>query len=866
MVVLRIFDTAAAALAVLAGFGLAGIPAELRIVLAFYALFIVPGKALRRRFFDAPAGAFETAGEVFVLGVVFASLAVCVGFIPGASYGAVWIAALGAAIALIWMPGSGGAGSSGTAGAGAEPAEGRGNPRARRLASRILMACLLAACFLALRGKGELAPATDAPDHVSFVRRSVESGALFPRDSYYREGDGASLDPRKGLWHPVLSLWVRGANAPADAVWRMAPACAAFFALCVLYAFAASIAGAGMAALLSVALFLVFGAGEGALWLAKLAFSRNMALVLLWADLHFIVRYCRHGRRSDLAAAALAAAAGSAFHAAFVLQALSALLGALCFVLLAADGKCWRAPFARAAAAALGAMILPVALRSAEIAVAHNLLHTHRQGMLVLSKTLAVVDPAEIAVRLGPGFFFALAAAPFYFLISRARERRSLVFFLFAAPVAIVFAPPAAVVMERAMGYLHYRILDAAPVAVMLAVVLIGLARTAARSNFTISSIPARIVALAALAIFAWYPLRIGLRTASAGVELALRRPSSIEDRYAAFFRTLEERVPRGSVIASDPRTSYLVSAFSDQYIAATLDQHGSPSDPRALERVRGIRDLLSPAVAASASAGWLDSMGVEFVLVNEDARIDDDFFRSVPPGGGAEAKRKIESCPAMFRRVFAIEGFDLYEVERPFGAGTDSACGEPLAPPLACGRGEAGGSTGERGDGERLVIDYAVDAGCGVVLSGAVIDRAMLRTIDTLAGYFCWRVDRAVPYGLPLEIVIRLDGSGAAGAGHDGWYGKQYRRYVERKRGVLYRSTWTERLRSGAAYPDLWRGDEPVRQDFALAIPRGMAPGTYELRVKVRRVPYLPVRTVADYLENKDSAQGTAIALVYLQ
>jgi MFS family permease len=738
--------------------------------------------------------------------------------------------------------------------------------------SGLLLACAFAACFFVFYDRGELGAGTDALDHVSFVRRSVESGALFPRDSYYREGDGASPDPRKGLWHPVLSRWARDANAPADRVWRMVPSCAAFFALCVLYGFAASLAGPGLVALLAVALFLVFGAGEGAAWFTKIGFSRNVALVLLWADVRFIVRWCRSRRRADLAAAAFVAAAGAAFHVAFALQALAVLLGMLCFVLASREGRAWRAPFALSAAATAAAMAIPLALRSAEAGVAHNVVHTHRQGMLVLTETLAVVDPAEVATRLGPAFFFLLAAAPFYYLYTKRVERRSLALYLFAAPVVLVCTPFIASAMERFLGYLHYRMLDAAPVAVLLGITLAGLSRAAfgggAFRRGAPSSPAGRIFALAALAVFAWYPLRVGMRTAAAGIASAFGTPAAIEARYASLFAAIETRVPPGGVIATDPRTSYIVSAFTDRFVAVTLDQHGSPSDPLALERLRGIRDLMSPAVPASAGAAWLEAAGAAHVIVDESAGPDDDFFGSMPPGGGSGSARKLESCPALYRRVFEIEGFHFFEVARGSGAKPgDPGCGAPLAEPPACaGAGEIASAGGPLPGEDRLLIDNPIDAGSGIVLSRAVIDRFTLRTIDTLTGYFCWKAGRAVPYGLPLEVTIRLDGASRTGERHRAWYGKQYRRFVERRQGVFHRATWTVRLRSGEAAPDLWPPGESVRQDFAVPIPHALSPGAYELRIKVRRTPYLPVRTVADYLSNDDSLQGTAIGMIYVQ
>jgi hypothetical protein len=44
------------------------------------------------------------------------------------------------------------------------------------------------------------------------------------------------------------------------------------------------------------------------------------------------------------------------------------------------------------------------------------------------------------------------------------------------------------------------------------------------------------------------------------------------------------------------------------------------------------------------------------------------------------------------------------------------------------------------------------------------------------------------------------------------------------------------------------------------------MAPGPYEVRVKVIRAPYLENRRVADYLSNDDSLQGVPVGMIYLR
>lgn len=868
----RIVDTCAVALSVASALGFARAPGAAMTVVSFYALFIVPGAALRRILFPRTDGAVARAAETFLLGVVFASAAVCLGFVPGVSYGAIAAVAGAAAIALAWIPGrrlagDGGAGEDGAAANGAAAS-------GASTISALILAAAAVACFFALRDAGELGWSTDALDHVSFVRRSVESGNLFPRDSFYRDGDGAAPDPRKGLWHPVLSLWVRASGAPADVVWRMIPSLAVFFVLCVFHRFASAITGVGWAAWLASAFLVLFAAGEGPGWFAKIGFSRNMALVLYWGWAAFLVRWCALRRPADLWALLLVAAAGTAFHVSFALFAFSGLAAAALYVLLSREGAGWRRPFGAAAVASAAAVAAPLLARLGEAAAPRNAIHTHLQGMLRISERLVVVDPAEAATRLGLVFLLAILLSPFFLALTRGRARRGLVLGLFAVPVLVVFDPLSGAFLESRMGYLHYRMLDAAPTAAFMALAIAGLVRVVAAGGTGrrggerpsavrfAASIPARALAVAALAILVAFPGRVAVRQAAQSFARE-RRTAAAEERYVSLLGALRERVPPHATIVSDPRTSYVISAYTDHFVAVVLDQHGSPSDTLALERLRAVRDLLSPAVPAADALAWLARMRADYVVVNEDPGDAGDFFETVPPGGGRAAAAKLDRCPALFEPALRLDGFSIYRVRRDADATAAGAgCAQPLERPRAC----AADSLGAGATAEALVVATSSDAGAGITLSGLVLDRYTLRNIDTLTGHFCWKAPRPARYGLPFEVVVRLDTAFPKGRLYRDWYGKQYRRIVERRERRFYRFTWTERLRSGPAQPDLWPAGETMRQDFAIPLPHTLAPGAYEMRVLVRRTPYLPVRTPADYLSNEDTQSGTPVGMVYVQ
>ncbi|HEY5132613.1 MAG TPA: hypothetical protein VII85_02905, partial [Candidatus Krumholzibacteriaceae bacterium] len=168
--------------------------------------------------------------------------------------------------------------------------------------------------------------------------------------------------------------------------------------------------------------------------------------------------------------------------------------------------------------------------------------------------------------------------------------------------------------------------------------------------------------------------------------------------------------------------------------------------------------------------------------------------------------------------------------------------------------------------DSERLLVGTDMDVGSGFVLESLTVENYMLGPGDTLRGNFCWKASGDIPFGLPIEAVIRIDTPFPKGRLYREWYGKQYRRIVERRSGCFWRLTWQSRLMSGCAYPDMWETGRAVRQDFSLPLSRALAPGAYELRVKVRRVPYLANRYVRDYLSNDDSLQGLPVGMIYIQ
>lgn len=837
--------------------------------LAFYALFLLPGFLITRLVSMQGVGLLEDTCRIFLGGLLFLSVILLLGFVPGISYRGIAIAGCIANVAMLFLLGSRGSRVERERNSGSISV--RRSKENRSYYMRIAVTLLLfVICFVFFYGSGETRWDSDALDHISYMRRGLDSGVLFPDDSFYRSGDGVGFDPRKGIWHPAMALWAYQGEAPPELLWRMLPSFIAFFALAFFLLFVVTVTGKPLLAPVALLLLLLFYRGEGIVWLVKAGFGRNLAQVVLWGGVTFLIRYAETGRKDLLFWVFAAAFVGTACHLVFALNMAVTCLALLLYIVFFRYGRSWFGRGVTAMMVTAAAAAVPLVLRAAFTPHRFNLIHTHRQGMLVLTERLALVDPIEVLARLGPAFFFALMLMPFFVWAADGGERRKLTWMLFLVPVLLVLNPFTGGMLERTLGYFHYRILYAAPLFCYLGLALTGLFRImisgrredVGSGRGTLNPgrarrlaggglggralrLGSRVLAAGLLMLFFLFPLRQSLQRTQRSLEGILGEGADDAGVRTVLAEHLESSILNRSVIASDPRTSYIISAFTEHFVTITLDQHCSPVDTAAMCRLRETRDLFSPAVPFSKSAGWLLDEGVDYLLVNTGYGRTADFFATVPAGGSEMAYEKFKKCEEFLEEILSFDGFHLFRLDREaLASGEGLACSDSTGGVLGCVM-----------VGERDVVPVA--ASDGILLDRIVTVLGGIAPGDTLRGHFCWSTDRELEFGFPFEWTIRLDGDFPTGPFYRHWYGKQYRRRVERDADTFYRFTYSGRLTSGSEQPDQWGTGRHVRQDFRVPVTEWLREGSYVMRVSLRRLPYLPNRTLGDYFLNEDSFHG---------
>ncbi|MCD6380169.1 hypothetical protein J7M07_06970, partial [bacterium] len=722
-----------------------------------------------------------------------------------------------------------------------------------------LLIILFALCFTLFFGSGDVSINGDSLDHLSFIRRALDSGNILPGDSFYIDGDGHFFDPRKGIWHSAVALLTYQADVTPVYIWKMLPSFLSFFVIASFLFFAVELLSSFPLAIFAGFILLLFFRGEGLLWFTKVAYSRHITQGILWTEAGLMLHQLREyeGGKGNYFLLFLIAFTGTAIHIIFPVLLFVFLAGLFVFVHLP-GGKEWKGKFWGLTAIQIAGVAIPLIIRLIYTTGEYNFIHIHRQGLFELTNWFIIIDPLEIISSMGIAAIFAIFIIPFYFLVVWKRREFEVVEIICLLPVLIVIAPFLSALLEKYMGYLYFRILYSAPLACFLSFVISDFVKILftgkSRMNYMDVSKGKRnlkrIAALIGVGIFIFYPVRYSATSFSQEANILLKGKPEKYKRYSQFFRIMNRLIPEHSVILSDPVTSYAISGLTDHFVYVVSAQHESPSDLISLDRNRNVRDIFCTSLPVDINIGWFNKEGIDYILLDKKDAEPHDFYGI----NGCEyitkslCKFQNSSC---FKQILEYNNFILFKLN------CDSVKNE--SPAL---------SRGVKFDSNLVHLPenaVSVEVGSGVILKAFSINNDVISAGDTISGNFWWSLKNGIDFGLPLMWTVRFDTDYPKGAFYLPWYSKQYRRMVERLNNTFYRFTVSKPLKSEGSYPDLWKEGEIVNQNFSFILPEEITPGNYKILIKVWPKSYLPNRSFSDYLSNNDSKQGKFIRDIFI-
>jgi hypothetical protein len=699
---------------------------------------------------------------------------------------------------------------------------------------------VVALAAIAVLARPAPAPNEDALDHIGYLRRAVVYDSMRPDGVLAWPEDAPAApanDPRKGSLHTLLASITVLAGSDPTTTWVWFPAVMFPTAVFAFAAFAMTFAGGAAMLAASMVLFALSYGGTVWQFAPASAYGQNLAATWYWVIAALAVRASIDGlTRARGTALALLCAGGSLVHLGvvahgFVLAGTLALFGGVAGLPRAARGR----------------VALLIVVFTGLAAAAHlagkrgtaNEIHTHVQGMMQVGKGWMVASPIEVLREHGIVFLGGILLVGWLVPARRTEPRAMLALAFSILPLALAFVPWLATPLFARASYMVLRVLLNAPIIPAIVLVMAWSVQAARRGGGL-----RRVVTAIAIG---WWAL-VFLDPAAgafAGDAGRARRAPAHTDPCAAALAEWARGLPAGSTILSDPATSYTLSACTPHRFVALYEQHANPFDPYALDRLRAVRDVLSPFVVGSVAPAACRRYRVDYVVVNRGAGDGATGVLSFwSPGLFDPTVARIESMTASFQRVFVNADAVAFRF-LPGGIAQQPAVGP--APPVGVGP--------RPGPGCDVPVPDDVFG-----LTGVSVSPARVLPGDSVVVTIGYRRDEPCAFGFPFVIHLRFDH--ASVPQRRGYPGEKYlRRARERWSGSFVRFRTDVRPGHGVFEPDLWPMGAELCERFVVGVPAAARPGTYRVEVNVERESLLPNFHIDDLLFNRDHYSGTPCA-----
>lgn len=670
----------------------------------------------------------------------------------------------------------------------------------------------------------------DGLDHVGYVRRILTDDALRPAGVLalpFGENPSPS-DPRKGALHGVLALVCWIADTDAITVWRWLPA--VMFPAAVLAALAFNGAFLNSPAARVAAAVLVLLSFNGNPFRFAGASGHGESLAALWCWVLAALAVAGGAARTSWGLWILLAAGGVMIHLGVAMHVLVLAATVACL------GRAWgiaRRERMMMCISMLAGAAVAMALRHGDLGGGMNIIHSHTQGVLFVHDGWFVASPMDTLRRHGMLFLGGLVCVPVLAFAVRSRPAARAILAAAAIPFAVAFVPWIATLLYRQGSYMVFRALLFVPVyaAMVECARMLGDGVRRRDRRAWLAGVPAALI---------W--LLVFLRPVPGAIANDLGQRVSADDAAPSNDAALIQAVaalPAGSVVLSDPATSYVLCAHTSHRFVAVHQQHGNPRDSFALERIRAVRDVLSPFATPDVAVAACRRFNVNYVVVNGS-----------PPGEPAEflgvwqremfplaASRMVALDPS-FAPVDTAGGAIIYRFhgaapvphrwtiqDRPVALG---------APPLS-----------------PCQISAPRDA---FRVTGVSVSPERALPGDTLEVTIGYRRDAPVPFQFPVVMHLRFDHDVVA---REFPGEKQWRRYRDGREGKRSRFRHDFFPGHGVYEPDLWPVGFELCETFTAVVPREARRGRYRVEVSIEALTQVPNFHLRDLLFNRDHYSG---------
>ncbi|MBU1702032.1 MAG: hypothetical protein KJ970_03615 [Candidatus Eisenbacteria bacterium] len=784
-------------------------------------------------------------------------------------------------------------------------------PKPKRYAGiEPLWILLILAAILMIVGGGSLGTIHDSLDTVAYVRGLVETDSIQLVSPIYSPDPLPAPDPRRGTFHTELALISLASGIdPAD-LWRELPILLFPFALLVLFLLAREILASPSWALAATGIFGLTAYLTPDHFMQNIAYASRIGWVMGWVGWMAAYRFLREGGRRLGIFVVLTAPMLMGIH---ILSSAQFLMILGCLIPALLWSRSWRSLewrralllTAGAVAAALPFLIIRL-MASYEVI---NPMFNRLQGVLFLRDGWISLHPRVAWSILGWPGLMALALSPLLF--RRARTSMGIAVLLTTAwiPFIFVFFPPTLMLMEHFQAHsLIFRLLLLIPTPLILTVLIRdGAASWKNPGRRWVRMIPAGLILLALI-------LHVGQVIGFLQVPSQRRLAWEEQPALVEAMEWIQSELVEPRVILTDPLTGYAMPAYTRHTSGTPLNQHSSPTDAWAFQRMVDAQAVLNGFVGILETCTILDKGRADYVLLNQAyPRYQEQYGLFLSPLTYELSRLKFDSQPALFTNIYDRHQIIIYRYNgvgrvkhfvqglphsleglmpddagftpgsaAPPPAGTELGILAPLDPPLTATTPAETINVIVRDVPNPFLLTDAEDARFAAPLPPGLVKAShpgfqmdqpaieylgmdSVKTVhpgEALHLTLYWRRTKA-PMPLPYQNILFIESDPP-----DGFFARlplqPIGRYIwEWRTGELYRFG-KGRLPLEHYYPPfLWQPGEVYRDTFDLWTPPQIRPGIYRVHLYIEEHLFNPNVRLSQLLSERASDLGAVVATV---
>jgi len=702
---------------------------------------------------------------------------------------------------------------------------------------------------------------SDSQDHISYIRAITRSHEVFPGQFIYRDGGLLTRDIRRGLLHAVWgAVNLPTSRVDVHTVWPIISWTGSLFLLLAIFCLGIQLFNDQIIAITGVILYILFfQMGLAGPHLITVAYGFHFGKIYLFTFMIFALLYTRTSRKEFLMLAAVASFGAVGTHVSYVMIIPFFVFIMIVLELFRGRGKDRKQLLTRTVpwlAGTVSVVNLPYLLiRYIRDFHPANEIHTHVHGLFFFTEDLAVLNP--FLFFQADGILMAVSLVAVFLLWKRSRDNDNLrlLLALNAGFFILVFNPLwVPFIMER-ITYLIVRFSTAVPT-MLISAYLIHNLWLKLRGRIEYPSKKAAIAGSIVITVFFLPYLITNFTDFAYGGTRRNRIERASAKTFSDLYYVLNEKVPEGSIIASDPLTSYCILAFTDQYVACTYDQHSTPNDSTALERIKAVRDIYLPGTSCGDIASILDEYDVEYVVLNgriPERRVRSEYWKPDRENVAAAAAR-LSSCSESFESIYSHDSIHLFKYLGREESGAESCLIQDEELPAFI-KGDFTGSYLE-------LTESGVD---GIYFSAWDKARDKVARGDKIGLTVDWVTDREKEFA-SYVMYVRFDTDFKKGSLYNPRYGKIYRKTIERIQGERYRFRIDKLPFEGIYPPDKWTPGKILSESFDVPIPTDITPGQYTISIRLHKSPHVSNLWLKDLLTDDDFYDGPDLMTVTIE